>query len=600
MMNNSENNNKKRKDQFSVTIIGVIIYSILLILIMAGTYIGVKSIIKNHEKKAENVSEEPKTEEVKKVEEPVEEEIEETKVTDELNEHSIDLSSVCDSNTRYIDYTQTLFTPSKRDKSLVWQDNVFSRIENTEHPSEALVNTFSYKKVYGYLMDGTKIVLNVYTNPETEMIEKIKAVSYKGDGVEVTTYYYNLGNVNYITQYRKGTDTPINIGSSEIESRYYFSNDEMVKYIYCSNDVATEYSVADIDTYSEGTVGQYDYLEGSMLNCAYINYNIAKGLPETESINGYVLDEFNQPLKNASVTITRDTDGETVAETTTSEDGFYSAEIENTDDSKFTITVTDPTLCEVKIYNVTAVHGSGDYYAEPVYMSYEGNVQEYSLQILVRDATDMAKALANAVIKFRNGLNNTDGEVFFSGSLNEAGAMIFPVRAGCYTAEVSLGGYETAYFSVVVKQDHQAVLGYAVPDLAENTFATILSWDTTPLDLDARVIASNASRVMKSPSDSIGSTTPEVIYVENSGTDEYNYFVSDYTACTVGDPLSYNMSSSNATVTVYDADGIVTAIHVPLAHSGVVWDVLKIRNNKVVPNNQYYYNFDDNSYWTSK
>lgn len=602
-MKNLEENNKKKKDQFSVTIIGIVIYSIVLIFVMAGTYVGVKAILKNQEAKFEAQEEIVQEEPEEEVEEPIEVPEPETvvePVEDELNEHSIDLSSICDSNTRYIDYNETLFEPAKRDKDLVWNDSVFSRIENTDQSQESLVNTYNYKRVYGYLLDGTKIVLEVYTNPETELIEKIRTVSQGGDGVEIITYYYNLGNINYITHYSKGIDTPIDISSGAVESRYYFAKDEMVKYIYCANNQATEYVVSDIDTYSEGTVENYNYLEGKMLNYAYINYNVAKVYPESVLVSGYILDEFNQPLKNATITLLKSTDNETVAETTSNDDGLYSVEIDAVNDCDLLMNVTDFSLCDVKIYHIKAVSGSGEVYPEPVYMSYEGNVQQYNLQILVRDATDMSKALPYADFKVRNGLNNTDGEVFYTGSLNEAGAIIVPIRAGCYTAEVSLGGYENAIFNLVVKQDHQAILGYAVPDLSDETIATILSWDTTPLDLDARIISSNDKREMKSPIDSIGSTTPEVIYIENAGSDEYEYFVSDYTAATAGDPLAYNMSSSNANVSVYNSEGFVTSIHVPQGHGGIVWDVMKIRNKKVIPINQYYYNLEENSYWTTK
>lgn len=601
-MNKTDKNNRKRRDRFSVTIIGIVIYSIILIFVMAGTYIGTKAIIKNYEKKKEAVKQESEEAPIKEViEEPeIEEEEEPLLSEDVLNEHAIDLSLVCDNKSRYIDYSEELFTPSKRDKTLIWQDSVFSRIENTEHPQESLVNTFEYKKVYGYLLDGSKIEFGVYINPETDLIEKIRSVSYMGDRVEVISYYYNKGNINYISHYNRGIDVPINIASTEVESRYYFANDEMVKYVYCAGDIATEYVVTDIDTYSEGTVEQFNYMEKHMLNYAYINYNIAKGLQETEVVTGYVLDEFNQPLSNASVSLYRDSDGSLVTETQSSEDGYYDMEINVDDSSEFTLKVSDHSLREENVYHIKAVPGCDKYCVEPIYMSYENNIEEYNLQILVRDATDMNKALAFAEIKFRNGINNTLGEVIASGTLNEAGAIIVPMLAGCYTAEVSLGGYENAFFNVIVKQDKQAFLGYAIPDLPENTMATVLTWDSTPLDLDARVFSSNAFRVTRSAVDSIGSTTPEVIYIENMENDEYEYFVSDYTACTVGDPLSYGLSSSNAEITIYNVDGLVEILHVPLAHSGVIWNAFKIRDQKVIPKNSYYYNMEDNTYWTTK
>lgn len=602
IIDENENKIKRKKDQFSVTIIGVIIYSIILIFVMAGTYLGVKMIFKNHESQSVAAQETVANEEETKVEETVPEEPEEAVEQKEtvLDEHKEDLSSFCDSKTRYIDYDTVVFKPAKRDESLAWRDNVFSRIENVTQPANALVNSFDLKHLYAYTLDGKKIDFEVYTNPETDLIEKIRTSTYTGDVTEVITYYYDLGNINYISHYKRGIDVPINIASSEVESRYYFADDVMVKYVFCENDAATEYLVADIGSYSQGTVEQYDFLESNMINRAYINYNIAKGLTESEIITGYVIDEFNTPLEGAKIDLYRESDGAHIAECETNEDGMYSMEIEPDNSSNFKMCVTKDTLREVDVYRIKAYSGSGEYHVEPVYMSYENNGQEYNLQILIRDATDMTKPLPFASIKFRPGINNTDGEVALSGILNEAGATIIPIRAGSYTAEVSLGGYENAFFTVVVKQDHQAVLGYAVPDIGDNTVATILSWDTTPLDLDARVFSSNAARELRSNIDSIGSTTPEVIYIDDIGQDDFSYFVSDYSDCTGGDALSYNMSSSNATVSVYNSDGLVSSYHVPIAHGGVVWDVFRIHNLHVLPVNQYYYTIEPDSYWTSK
>lgn len=566
---------------------------------------GVKTVLKHYEEKKAILAEQlQKEEEAKKEEEaPIEEEIEEPEEVieeDELNEHIVDWSTICDSQTKYIDYSQKLFEPQKRDDTLVWHDTVFSRIENTENPSEAVVNTYLYKKVSGYLLDGTEIVYDVYTNPETELIEKIVSTTYTGDCSDVVTYYYNMGNVNYISQYSKVVNAPIDISSAKIQSRYYFGKDTLVKYIFCADDVATEYTVTDLNTYSEGTIEQYEFLEEEMINSAYITYNVAKGLPDVVKVSGYVLDEFNQPLEGARIRVTRESDDALANELETDGDGKYSFELETTMDSTFTIEASKGSMISSAIYMVTALPGAGDFYAEPLYLSYEDNINPYNAQILVRDATDMSKALPMASMQFRNGINNKNGEVIYESVLNEAGAAIVPIRAGSYTAQVSLGGYEDAYFTVVVKQDHQAVLGYAVPDLADDTFATVLSWDTTPLDLDARIISSNESHVYRGASDSIGSTTPEVVYVDNAGTDEYEYFVSDYTAATGNDPLSYNMSSSNACVAVYDSDGMVASYHVPIAHSGFAWNAFKIRNKQVLPVNRYYYTLEEGTYWTQK
>ena len=40
---------KRKKDQFSVTVVGIVIYSLILIAIVSGTYLGIKTFIKSRE-----------------------------------------------------------------------------------------------------------------------------------------------------------------------------------------------------------------------------------------------------------------------------------------------------------------------------------------------------------------------------------------------------------------------------------------------------------------------------------------------------------------------------------------------------------------------
>ena len=60
---------KRKRDRFSVTIIGVVIYSIVLIAVMVASYVGVKAIFRNHDQKVaalleqqtEEISQEPES-----------------------------------------------------------------------------------------------------------------------------------------------------------------------------------------------------------------------------------------------------------------------------------------------------------------------------------------------------------------------------------------------------------------------------------------------------------------------------------------------------------------------------------------------------------
>ncbi len=589
---------RKKRDRFSVTIIGVVIYSLALIAVMVGSYIGVKAILKNHDMKV--AAESTQTEEAVSGQEPTptpepEEPVEEVDI-----DHTTDPEELMDNETGIVDYSKITFKPGKRNKKLKWKDSVFSRIENVEDPANAPVNTFDYKRVSVRLTDNDTSDYKVYTNPESDKVEKITEIRNCGEKLEVVDYYYDNGNINYIAEYDTYVDKPVDITSSEITSRYYFANDTLVRYIYCKDGNATEYSVAAIDDYSKGTVDQYDFLEEDMINRAYIVYNVAPSIKETELLYGYVMDEFSMPMEDAKIIVKSEKDDSVTAETTTDGDGFYKISIDCTDDDTFCVIARKDSLNDVGAYGITARYGSGKYAVEPMYMQYVNNTQTYPAQFVVRDATDPNKPLSGAGIMIRKGLNNRFGEVMQTGALDDNGSATIALTSGSYTAEISKGGYETLFLSVIIRLDHQFAVGFAVPDVGEDTFTAVVSWETAPLDLNSMAVSSNRGRVIRSSVDSLGLTTAEAVTIDNAGEDDYRFYVTDFKGITSGDMMSYNMTGSNAYVDVYNSDGLVGKFHVPVASAGVVWEAFEIHNRNVLPVNSYYYSVEDDSLWKTK
>ena len=279
-VNMSKGSGKKRKrDQFSVTIVGIVIYSILLIGIVAGTYLGIKTFYTNHLKKIEAAVTETEEEienrhkaeaeaAISEKEAEAEEPAEETVEPEQLPERLLDVTSVINRDTMEIDYSQIVATPEKRNPKYAWNEAIFAKLEDVRNPADSPVNTYDFSRKYAVVDGDKKLEFMIYTNPETEKAEKITTKEYCGDDVEVLNYYYDNGNINYVSQYRQTVDIPINPSTKNVQGRYYFSGDTMVKYVFCEDDKATEYRVADMDQYSEGTVSQYDYLEADILNKA--------------------------------------------------------------------------------------------------------------------------------------------------------------------------------------------------------------------------------------------------------------------------------------------------------------------------------------------
>jgi len=598
---------KKNKEKLSYTIIGVILYSILLVSVMTASYVGVKVILKNSKQVADTDIEETADEEVSSEEieatptptpKPQKEETEDTQEV--VLEHNLELSDVINSETGFVDYSNIVFSPAKRDTNLKWEDVIFSKLENVNDPVNAPINNYYLRRIDATLADQKPVEYKAYTNPETNYLEKVTESVYTGDGYDVYNYYYSEGCINYVTQDRMVIDKPVSLSSADIESRYYFNKDVLVRFIFCDGGSATEYSVGDLASYSEGTVDQYNYLEKDMINRAYIVYNLAKELNDTEIVYGYVLDEFSMPLEDADVVIKNDADDQIIAKTQTDGDGYYKAIISNSSSSTYTVSASKSTLRGVSVYGITSYPGASKVAVDPIYMSYEQNGGVYNVAILVRDAFDSNKALAGATIKLRQGINNHDGEVFATGSLDSSGMATVPMLAGSYTAEVSLGGYETSYFPVIVRIDHIAAVGFAVPDVKEDTYSVVLSWESTPLDLDIKAVTANQTRVIKATSDSIGSTSAETFVLDNSKKENYHIYVCDAGSIINNDPLSYKLTASSAQVYVYSPDGQIASMHVPVASAGIVWEPCEIYSGQVLPVNNYYYMLEDNSLWNQK
>ena len=591
---------KKNRDRFTVTIIGVLVYSAALIAVMVGSYVGVKAIFRNHDKKLAEINAE-QTEEVAEESEVTATPTPEPEIEDdEITDHEMSPEELTDSETGVIDYSINRFKPGKRNKNLKWKDTVFSRIENVNDSASAPVNTFDYKRVTANLKDNKTTEYKVYTNPQNGFVEKITEVENCGEILNILDYYYDNGNINYISEYKTYVDKPINLSSSDIESRFYFRNDCLVRYIYCKDGNATEYALADIDNYSKGTVDQYDYLEEDMINRAYIVYNVAPSIKETELLYGYVMDEFSMPMEDAKIEIRSENDERVVADTRTDGDGLYKVSIDCTDDETFCAVASKDTLNEVGVFGITAKFGSGKYSVEPIIMGYTNNTTTYPTQFVVRDATDPNKPLSGAGIMIRRGINNRTGEVMQTGALDDNGTATVALTSGSYTAEITKGGYETLFLSVIVRLDHQYAVGFAMPDVDSDTFRIAVSWESAPLDLNSMAISSNRARILKSSVDSLGLTTAECVTIDNAGEDDYRFFVTDFGSITSGDLMSYNMTGSGACVDVYTSEGLIGKYHVPVANAGVIWETFEIRNKTLLPVNSYYYSVEDDDLWKTK
>lgn len=577
---------KRHKDMVSVTVFGIILYSIVLIGFVVGSYVGFKNYIeKKQEKQAILLEEEKQKEEAEK------KEAEEAEKAAKAEEEAAKEQALLEEQQR---------KEKEEAEKFGYKDYVFSEIENVGDPGNAPVNSFDFVRK---TLDTSEKLMDyeVYKNPETDEISKVTTRENCGDLFEITDYYFYEGKVNYIAQYSEDTDVPVDLSGDKIESRFYYDKNKMVRYIYCENGKAVEYSVEDFDLYSEGTVDQYKYMEDMMLESSKTAFEKAKELEEMIVISGYVLDELNNSSSDRYKVELLDKNNRTVDETVANGDGYYSFTVKANDTADYHILVTGrDDMISTEVYGITIPRGTKAVDVDTVYLSYEGYDTIYPVQIFVKDADDANTPIAQADIRFRYGFNNRDGEIFLTGSLGESGEIMPSLRSGNYTAEISKEGYETCYVPFTVKADHTAIVAYAVKDVPDGSFKCVLTYETTPLDIDLKAFDTYGRNMIKSAIDSVGVTTAETITLTGVDSGTYTFYASNYTDIVAGDMMSYRLSQSQAKIYVYDGNGLQKVISVPSGHAGIVWRPFEIRNHRIFTVNDYYAYIVDNSLFRSK
>lgn len=572
---------KRHKDQMSVTIFGIVIYSIVLIAIVVLAYVGFKSgINKYREKQAIALEAQKQAEKDAKAAEEAKKAEEEAKAAEEALKAEEEAKAAEDEK---------------------YQDAVFSIIENVSEPGNAPVNSFVFERKPQNDENSKLMDYEIYTNPETGEIQKITTRENCGDLYEITDYYYSDSKVNYIAQYREDTDVPVDLAGSKIESRFYFNKGKMIRYIYCENDKATEYTADDFKKYSEGTVEQYKYMEDMMLESSKSVFEKAGSLDESVVISGYVMDELGCATPDSARVELLDRNGRVVQEANTNGDGYYYFIVNADDSMEYHLSISAREDMEItSVYGIKALKGTKAISVETVYLAYTVYDEIYPVQIFAKDAEDANTPLSNAEIKLRYGINNRDGETCLSGVLGDAGETMTALRSGNYTMEISKNGYETSYTSIAVKADHTAFVAYSVKDVPDGSYKCVLSYETTPLDLDLKAFDTYGRNMFKSAVDSMGITTAETISLSNLDSGTYTFYVSDYTDIVACDMMTYRLSQSGAKVYVYGADGLMSVIPVPAGHAGAVWRPFEIRNNRILPVNDYYAYIVDDSVFRSK
>ncbi|MBM3842484.1 MAG: hypothetical protein FJ397_04340 [Verrucomicrobia bacterium] len=213
--------------------------------------------------------------------------------------------------------------------------------------------------------------------------------------------------------------------------------------------------------------------------------------------------------------------------------------------------------------------------------------------------------LSGATLRFREGSGVQTGTVAGTTTSSASGYTI-TLSPGTYTAEVSLTGYITSFFTVIAREGNAPAnqdLPLS-PVLGANEFRIVLFWGVTPADLDAHLTGphatisgarfhvyfdarSDTANTAKLDLDDLESFGPETITISSFRPGVYRYSVHDYTNRNA--TLSTALSSSGAQVVVFRGSTEVARFTAPTGRTGTLWTVFEIDGTTLVltPRNEF-------------
>lgn len=529
------------------------------------------------------------------------------------------------------------YTPGTRDLSATWDDTVFYCLEGyqttagyVDKNSCALI-----KKEMRNAQTGNIVQYDIYVNPSNGIFNKIVSIEYLEDGLEITEYYYdNFEKVNFIFQYNTDNYISTSAASDKEGERYFFKNDCMVTWRNISEHGTLNFVVGREEAermkhqFSQNTMWYYNDLteeqaagvntqERKMLNAAYNTYNKVRSSEGIAHIQGYVYDGKGNGLGGAFVNLYASDFSTKIYSVETDASGMYMIYLPN-QEYEYNVSVQKNGMGTADIYQIAMNSEQIGVYQDSTFLFDESN-ESANVKLVLGDAYHYAAdgngmvRLSDAVVSFRQGINNRTGSFLWQGVADNNGNLLVNLKPGVYTVEVDAANYETMFYTVVANplENVSTYEFYATEKLNDGEYAVVLTWGEYPYDLDSHLFTTAGTQTEHiwygGPNDAfnnfldVDDTTsygPETVTISRfSASSYYKYCVVDYTNCVSENYNSKQMSNSMACVKVYSSEGLIATYYVPSEKKGVIWEVFEIRNGHITPIQRYYNNVEDKTWW---
>jgi hypothetical protein len=320
------------------------------------------------------------------------------------------------------------------------------------------------------------------------------------------------------------------------------------------------------------------------------------------TVHGQVLDALSQ-TKISGVTVSFKQNGATVDQSTTANDGTFSAKLEV---GSYDLSFEKPGYQDALYSNATVIQDQTTELRTILYID-SSRTGPGTVTGTITNAFD-GNGVSGATLEFRSGLNTSTGIVVATATSDNTGAYQLSLETGYYTVSAMKADFIPASVNVVSIGGATTNQSISLsPKLSNDQLRVVLNWGESPWDLDLHAtgpdglggrfhvfynssyFASGDSTVALDTDDRY-SYGPETITITKAIPGVYQFSVHNYSnGGATPDSLDTSLATSGAQVRVFQGNSLVSEFNVPTGKDGTLWTVFRLENGVITPVNTIEY-----------
>lgn len=222
--------------------------------------------------------------------------------------------------------------------------------------------------------EGSTVDIEYFISKDSMLIDKISTTEFGDNARKVTDYYFRDGKLVYAYEYTIDAYGTRDVTAQLPGKRCYFKDESMTDCYLNDADVGNKnvsYSAAKLDEQDDFIKTEYANLEETMLNSAYVIYDLVRSVPAVCKINGYVGDEYGGVLANVKMAIVSNANSYSEAFETNG-DGYFEILVPVNTADDYIVSCTYGDFTPATVADIRIAPGSTSYSLGVIYMAEPG------------------------------------------------------------------------------------------------------------------------------------------------------------------------------------------------------------------------------------